>query len=242
MGSAGFNGLGFAIPVDLFKSTLDELIEKGKVTYAYLGVLIGPVPEEVREHSDIPGEGGAFVEKVIKDGPADEAGIKEEDIILEFDKQPVPGSHELVQMVGRVPVGEKVSLRVYRPKEKKMLTLSFKTAERPVEMADVYTSPEKKEALGITVQDLDETIAEKMGYQDEEGVIVTSVVPDGPAAEFLQAFDLIMKVEWNKVSNVKEFWEEVKKADKEKGVLLLVKRRGRSLHPVIPFAKEEEKD
>ena len=241
-GSYGFNGLGFAIPLNLVKSRLDELIEKGKVTYAFVGVNIKDVPDEVREHSDIPGDGGAYVAEVIEDSPADKVGIQEDDIILEFEGKSVNGSHDLVQKVGQIPVGEKVSLKVYRPGKKRTIKFSLVTAERPVGVgAGEGSSQDEESRLGITVQNLTGALADKMGYEDETGVLVTFVDRDGPSAEHLRVGDLILEVDWKEVDNVDDFWEAVNEAEQEKGVLLRVKRVQGTFLVVIQSVQENEK-
>lgn len=241
-GSYGFNGLGFAIPINLIKSRLDELIEKGKVTYAFVGVNITDVPDEVREHSDIPGEGGAYVAEVIEDSPADKVGIQEDDIILEFEGHSVNGSHDLVQKVGQIPVGEKVSLKIYRPKQKKTLKFSLITTERPVGAGTGEDSPlDEDNQLGITVQNLTDELADKMGYEEGSGILVTAVDRDGASAEHLRVGDLILEVDWKEVDNVDDFWKAVDKSEQEKGVLLRVRRaQGTFLVVIQNNAQEQE--
>ncbi|HNT34227.1 MAG TPA: PDZ domain-containing protein, partial [bacterium] len=210
-----------------------------------LGVKVKEVPDEVREHSSIPGEGGALVEEVIKDGPAAEAGLQEQDIILELNGKPVAGSRELVQMVGQIPVGEKAKITIYRPKDSKKMTLSMVTTERPVDIDSVYVAPATKEALGITVQNLTEDLGKRLGYEGDQGVLVTSVDAKSPAAGQLQEGDLIIEVEWNKVKNTEAFWDAVKKVEetqKDKGVLLRVRRKANTFLVVIKFDSEAKNE
>ena len=125
---ASGQGIGFAIPINIAKSIMEQLREKGSVTRGWLGVQIQALTPELRESLDLSAEGGALVAGVIKGDPAEKAGLKAGDVVVEFDGRSVRSDRDLVSIVGNTPVGRKVALKVVR--DGKTLTLEVKVARR----------------------------------------------------------------------------------------------------------------
>ena len=194
---------------------------KGRVTRGYLGVLIQKVTPEIAESLGIDRARGALVANVSKDGPAEKAGVKVGDVIVEFDGSEVKDSGELPIIVARTPVDKKVRLKVLR--DKKELPLTVVVGELKDEEV-VASGPEKGE-LGLTVQKVTPQIAESLGLENTEGLVVTAVEPGSAADEAgIRRGDVILQVDQKPVRSIDDFNKVVAAAKKGKGVLFLVRR------------------
>jgi len=214
-------GIGFATPINLVKELLPQLKSKGKVTRGWLGVAIQRVTPAIAESLGLDEASGALVANVLKDAPADRDGVKIGDVIIEFDGRKVNESNDLPIIVARTPVGKGVKVKVVR--EGKELVLSVTIGELKEE--EVVASVEKREKLGLTVQKVTPQIAESLGLDQAEGVVVTSVEPASPGDEAgLRRGDVIIEVNRNRIRDLRDFRNEVASIKKGKGLLLLVRR------------------
>lgn len=222
--SGGNIGIGFAIPINLVKELLPQLRGKGKVTRGYLGVLIQKVTPEIAESLGMDKGHGALVANVSKDGPAEKAGVKVGDVIIEFDGKEIRDSGDLPIIVARTPVDRRVRMKVLRDKKELQLTVSVG------ELKDeevVASAPEKGE-LGMTVQKLTPQIAESLGLDKADGVVVSAVDPGSAADEAgIRRGDVILEVDRKPIRSIDEYKKSLAGIRKGKGVLLLV-RRGES--------------
>jgi serine protease Do len=222
--SGGNIGIGFAIPINLVKELLPQLKGKGKVTRGYLGVLIQKVTPEIAESLGIDKPKGALVADITKAGPAEAAGIKVGDVITEFDGKEIRDSNELPIVVARTAVDKKVRVKVVR--DKKEITLTIPVGEMKEE--EVVASTSEKGELGLTVQQVTPQIAESLGLERADGVVITALEPGSPADDAgLRRGDIIMEVDRKPVRKVADFRKAVGEVKKGKGVLFLV-RRGES--------------
>jgi serine protease Do len=222
--SGGNIGIGFAIPINLVKELLPQLRGKGKVTRGYLGVLIQKVTPEIAESLGIDKARGALVANVSKDGPAEKAGVKVGDVIVEFDGKEIKESGDLPIVVARTPVDRKVRMKVLR--DKKDLQLTVTVGELKDEEV-VASAPEKGE-LGMTVQKLTPQMAESLGLDRADGVVVSAVDPGSPADEAgIRRGDVILEIDRKAIRSLDEYKKAVAGTRKGKGVLFLV-RRGES--------------
>ena len=222
--SGGNIGIGFAIPINLVKELLPQIRGKGKVTRGYLGVLIQKVTPEIAESLGMDKGHGALVANVSKDGPAEKAGVKVGDVIIEFDGKEIRDSGDLPIIVARTPVDRRVPMKVLRDKKETQLTVSVG------ELKDeevVASAPEKGE-LGMTVQKLTPQIAESLGLDKADGVVVSAVDPGSAADEAgIRRGDVILEVDRKPIRSIEEYKKSLAGIRKGKGVLLLV-RRGES--------------
>jgi serine protease Do len=217
-------GIGFAIPINLVKELLPQLRGKGKVTRGYLGVLIQKVTPDIAESLGMDKSYGALVANVSKDGPAEKAGVKVGDVIVEFDGKEIKDSGDLPIIVARTPVEKKVRMKVLRDKKEVVLTVSVGELKEEEVAAAV---PEKGE-LGMTVQRLTPQIAESLGLEKADGVVVTAVEPGSAADEAgIRRGDVILEVDRKPIRNLEEYRKSIAGIRKGKGVLFLV-RRGES--------------
>jgi serine protease Do len=219
--TGGNIGIGFAIPINLVKELLPQLRGKGKVVRGYLGVLIQKITPEIAESLGLDKSQGALVANVSKDGPAEKAGVKVGDVIVEFDGKEVKDSGDLPIIVARTPVDKKVRMKVMR--DKKEVFLNVAVGELKDEEV-VATAPEKGE-LGLTVQRLTPQMAESLGLERVEGVVVSAVEPASAADEAgIRRGDIIVEVDRKAVRTVDDYKKAIAGARKGRGVLFLVRR------------------
>lgn len=205
----GAQGLGFATPINTAKRLLDQL-KQGKVTRGYLGMSISDVTDQVKAGFDLATSQGALVQNVSPGKPADQAGVKAGDIIVDVDGHPMRNNREIIDYISYLPVGTNVKLTLIRNGEHKII--SAKTAIRPDDTEKDATTEESTETtptrnkLGLSVQNLTPQIRQNAGLDDSlKGVIVSSVKEVSPAGEVLAEGDIISEVQGHKTTNVDEF-------------------------------------
>jgi serine protease Do len=221
----GGQGIGFATPIQLAKSILEQLKDKGKVTRGWLGVYIQPLTPDVAEKLGVAGSHGALVADVSKDGPAAKAGIKSGDVIVAFNGKDVKDERDLPTLVAMTPPGTKVDVKVNR--DGKETTIPVTVAEMKPQGEAKAHGPDLSKGVGLTVQNITPELAKQLGVEDTKGVVVTSVDDGSPADDAgLQEGDIIRQINGKDASNVAEFGKLLKKAKDEKSILFLVERGG----------------
>lgn len=235
--SAGNVGVGFAISINLAKEIMRQLIEKGEVVRAWLGVTIQPISHELAQKFGLESTEGALVTEVVEDSPAEKAGIKPKDVIVEFDGIEIKNPNHLKNTVSTSEVGKEVEVTVIRDGEEK--TLEVELAELTEEVLakaqgrgseKSYTSSD----FGFSVQNLTEELAEKFGYEGKKGVIISEIKPGSPADDAgLQVGYLIQEVENSSVENVEEFRESMGEVESDKVLLRIRTPRGRTVYFVV---------
>src|SRR5262245_29367650 len=223
--SGGNIGIGFAIPIDLAKSIVAQLREKGKVTRGWLGVSIQSVTPELAKSFGLKEPSGALVAEVTKESPAEKAGFERGDIIIAFNSTSIKDSHELPALVARTPVGDKAQVTILRGGKEK--TLSVKLGELTDQQAKAESEEGSSENWGMTVAGLNSDAARRFQLdRNKKGVVVTEVEP-GSSAELagIQAGDVIEEVNRQSIESVEDFNKAMTDA-KDKETLLLLARRG----------------
>jgi serine protease Do len=233
--STGSNaGIGFAIPIDLAKSVMEQLKAHGKVVRGWLGVEIQEVTPALAKSFGLDTPNGALIAGVDKTGPAGKAGIQQGDIIVKFDGGLVHDEHELPEMVAQTPLGKTVPVEVIR--DGKHLTLTASIQElKDKQLASTEGTGTPGSSWGLTVQDLTPEIAQQLGMQNSKGVVIRNVRPDSPGAEAgLQPGDVILEVDNSKVASSDDFAAAAKGAQKDKkSARLLVQRGNSTIYTVI---------
>jgi serine protease Do len=220
--SGGNIGIGFAIPVNLVKNLVPELETKGTVTRGWLGVSVQPVTPDLARSFGVDKEQGALVGDVVAQGPADKAGIKRGDVIVGYDGKKIEESSSLPSLVASTPVGKTVPVEIMR--DGKMKTVSVAISKLNDQTAAVNLKQEKAE-WGLAMQNMRPEERTRMGLTGNEGVLVTAVMPGGPAANAnVQAGDVILQVNQVPVSTVQGVRNEAAKAKGDKPLLLLLRR------------------
>jgi serine protease Do len=222
--TGGSLGIGFAIPVNMLKYVEAQLMDKGAVTRGFLGVNIQNLNGELAKHFGLKDTKGALVADTTKGSPADKAGIQRDDVIVEFDGQPVDEVGSFRSRVSTTMPGKKVDLVVLRNGERKTLSVEVGTLSKEDEAhMSGGEAGESAQNLGITVQNLSDELAKRFGYEGEKGALI-SEIEQGSAAEEagLKEGQLIQEVNRKPVASAEEFDRAVKEAGKE-GVLLRVR-------------------
>ncbi len=205
----GAQGIGFATPINTARTLLPQLKE-GKVVRGYLGMSIGDVTEEIREAFNLQEARGALVQSVDPGKPADKAGIKHGDVVVDVDGKPIRNNRELIDYVSYLPVGTEVKVGIIRNGQH--MTLTAKTAQRPTESEREEESSHEsaepvRDKLGLTVQNITPELRRLHNIPDDlGGVIVTNVKNVSAAGDAnLNEGDVISEVQGQRVTNVDEF-------------------------------------
>ena len=229
---AGGTGIGFAIPINMAKGILPQLKEKGEVTRGWLGVMIQKVTPELAKQFGLEKSEGALVAQVMEDSPAEKAGIKREDIIIEFDRKKIHKMSELPRVVANTPVGKRVEVKVIRQGREKKLKLEVgELKEEKVAKAGEFTTEKE---LGITVQDLTPEIAKHLGISEKAGVLVSEVKVGSPAHEAdIRRGDIIKEIDRQPIEDLKGYRRQMDKLKGEKEILMLVQREENTFFVVL---------
>lgn len=231
--SGGYQGIGFAIPINMVKIIMKDLIDKGKVTRGWLGVVIQDIDPALAKSFNVTITEGVLVSDIQDNSPAKEGGFERGDIVIEYDGKPMRDVNHLRNTVAQTEAGKKVKVKVLRDGKEKELTV--KIGEQPSDLfaAGPEAAPAIKD-LGMTVQNLTKELAKSLGIEEDSGVIVSEVQPGSPAVTAdIREGDLIKEVNRRKVTNVAEFRKALSEGDKEKSILLLVKRGEFSRYVII---------
>lgn len=218
--SGGYMGIGFAIPINMAKSIKDQLIKSGSVNRGQLGIIIQNLTPELAAMFDIKDKTGIVVSQVIKDSPAEKNGLKSGDVITKLNEKPVKDINSFRNKIAMTSPGTEISLTVLRKSKER--TINMKVGSQN-DTAFFSGGNQIFDRLGLYVQDLTVELAERFGYTDREGVLITEIKPGTPAAEAgLKPGMLILGVNQKRVANIKEF-KNVLRQNKSDKVLLLVK-------------------
>jgi len=224
-GAMGNIGIGFSIPINMAKAIYPQLIESGTVERGFLGLVPQDITASMAEHLGLKDTKGVIISEITEGSAADKAGLKHNDVILEFNGKPVESEDKFRRRVAMLKPGTRVKIVVWCDGKRK--TLTAKLEKRPPLEDLIGARTGRLEELGFTVRNLTDELAERHGYQDQTGVIVGPVEPGSRAArEGIETGMLIVEVNLTPVKNTREFDEAIEKA-KEKGRVLLLVSDGR---------------
>lgn len=219
--SSGFTGIGFAIPSNMAKRVLEEILADGKVSRGFLGVSLQSIDYSLAKAYNLDKVEGALITGVVKNSPADKTGLKVEDIILKYDGRPVQSAASLRNTINMMKPGTKVTLALLRNEKPITKTVEIgeytdgKPASAPIEA-------NKPNQLGFEVATITPEQAQSLGYE-EKGVIITKVYPNSAAdIAGLKKGGLITAVNRQKVENVDQFNKALAKTQADRPVLLQI--------------------
>jgi serine protease Do len=217
-------GIGFAIPSNTAKEIASNLIEKGRVIRPWVGVTIQPLTEEAARAMGIEGQRGTIVVEVYIDSPAHKAGIKRYDVIRAIDGKAIETAEDVVRAIMTKDVGQRIRISLIR--NGRPVDIWVTTAQMPEDLGEIEEGEggAKKEAIGIRVENLTPQIRDQLGIpRDVQGVVISEILDGSPAQMAgLRIGHVVDEVNRVPVSSVREFSEEISKADLKRGVLLSV--------------------
>jgi len=236
LGPGGNIGIGFAVPSDMAKPVVSELLAGGKVHRPFLGISMQPYELDLAKAMGGP-EKGALVQGLTAGGPAEKAGIRRGDVITKVDGKPIANSREVQRQVLTHRVGDAVALEVWR--DGKLVTIAAKAGELPSDDAAPPTASAGDDGsaarakLGLSMQSLTPQLAERLGVKNGQGVVISGIKPGSPAAEAgLQRGDLIVEVDRHPVKSVEEASKALG-APRPGGHVLLIQRGDSSVYVLI---------
>ncbi len=226
---AAGQGIGFAIPIDLAKPLIPQLVTTGEVTRGYLGVSVQSMTPDLAKALKLEERQGALVSEVMPGGPAAKAGLRQGDVIVDFNGESIKGSHDLPAIVAKTPVGEEamVTLRRNGKTQKVPVTVGKLPSERATRQESGHMGQSQ---WGLQLQAVTPQMARQYGLTAESGVVVIGVQPGSPAERAgLQRSDVIREVNRQPVQTVQDVRDAFTKADTQDSLVLLVKRGQGSL-------------
>ena len=229
-GSGGNQGIGFAVPVNLARQVMDQIVTTGHVVRSYLGVSVQAVTPAIAKAMKLNGPAGALISQVSPEGPAQKAGLQSGDVITEINGNPIAESNQLRMTVSMMQPGQDANLKVVRDGQTRQFTVKVEAMPgEKVERASAEPGQSDKTLQGVEVDNLDAQTARQLGISPStKGVVVTNVDPSSPAAAAgLHEGDVIQEVNRRPVTNSQEFAQALKKSGGDS--LLLVNRKGNKL-------------
>ena len=225
--SGGYQGIGFAVPINMARKIMRDLIDKGSVSRGWLGVGIQDVTQDLAKAFQLKSTKGCLITGVMQDTPAQKAGLRKGDVVIQINEKHIQNSNHLRNEIANAGAFSEIEMELIR--DGKTILINLRLAERPKKIGQMKMlsqpapTTEKVEVLGMTVEELTEENAEKLGVKRGVGVVITDV-ESGSSAEKtgLQPGMIVQEVERQAVSSLNIFKEIIGNIDQEKGILLLI--------------------
>lgn len=217
---AAGQGIGFAIPINMAKQVMAQLITKGSVTRGWLGVTIQPVTEEIAQSFGLKKARGALVSDVMSGSPAEKGGLRSGDIITRFDSKEIKDSRQLQMIVADTPVGKKIEVEFFRDGKSQKLSLTIASSDSA---AAVRPRPAEPHSgwLGMNVEEL----PRDMRARGLKGVMVTGIEPESVAADSgIQQGDIIVSINRQRVDNLAGYGRAMQEAERKGAAAFLIRR------------------
>lgn len=238
--SGGNIGIGFAIPINLAKRVVDDLITSGKVVRAYMGITPQEITSDMMESLSLKEVAGVLVTKVEKDSPADKAGILKGDVIMEFNSEKVPNVSKFRIAVATAKIGVDIPVKILRDNRNMSIKVKLDPYPEDVVAAGKEKDTKSTMASGITVEANDSQFAKRMNITSDKGVVISKIDGNSPAAKSdLAVGDIILEIERTEVNTPADFYKELNaakdKMDKsgKKALMLYVQDSNKAFKYVI---------
>jgi serine protease Do len=221
---ASGQGIGFAIPINLARGIIEQLKDRGEVTRGWLGVAIQDLSGELAEYYGLKDRKGVLVTEVFPGDPADQAGIKPQDVILEVDGKPVETTRDLTGLVAGLKVGGTYNIVVFRGEKEK--TFRVHIAKRDDDkIASRRTPKESEDELDIRVENITPEMKRQFNISEAAGVIVSGVKPGGKGAQAgIMVGDIIKEVNHTSIKSVNDYQDTVNQVKAGGAVQMFIKR------------------
>jgi len=218
-------GIGFAIPINLAKTIMLELIKTGKVIRPWIGIGLQDITPDLMKFFNLKEKEGALISQVYSGSPAEQIGLKVGDVVIEVDGVKITNSQDVVREVLKKKVGQKVNFVVLR--EGKRTPISVTTAQMPEKIGERGPAKPAREWFGLRVSEVTPDIAKQLGLKKTEGVVITGVESNSVAqGAGLKTGDIILEVNRQKILNENDYRNVMEKAKPDQGVLFLIDREG----------------
>ena len=226
--SGGYEGIGFAIPVDMARDVLRQLVEYGEVKRGLLGVEITDLDDVTAEALGMQNTRGVFVRSVGEDGPAEKAGVEQGDVILAVDGNPTRSTTALRSLIGASPPDTKVTLRLLRDRKEKEIVVELGELTEEVLTSARRSDPGEASggSLGLRLQELTPELARRLRYDEGTGVVVVAVRQDSRA--FRRGFrqmDIILEINNEPLQSIDDFERILDELESGTAVMFLVRGR-----------------
>jgi serine protease Do len=237
--SGGYMGIGFAVPSNMVRSVMEQLIKGGKVVRGYLGVSIQELNQELAKQFGVGETRGVLVTDVLADSPAKRGKLDRGDVIVEYDGHPVVNPTQFRNLVAQTPVGKKVHLKLLRSGKERDVEVAV--AEQPLTMARAGGEPEEEQPrlegalAGVEVRDLSSDLARRFNLlREKTGVVVVRVAEGSPAEEAgLRAGDVITEMNRKTIASMRDYSKVTGDLSAKDSALMLVLRNGRNIYLTI---------
>ena len=228
----GSLGIGFAIPSNMAKQVVEELVKNGKVVRGWLGVYIQDVTKEMARSFKYDKERGALVSDVMKGSPAEKSDIKAGDIIMKIDEREITDVHQLRKVVAWKKPGTSVKVSVFR--DGKEFEITMPVGVLPERKLEIIPAVDRFDDIGITVKNLTEELAYKWRIKEQSGVVVTRIKEYSPAFNSgMRVGDLIREIERKPVGDSKDYKSIMTEHRERKHLLMLIQRAGVNKYVVV---------
>src|SRR6266446_1038782 len=205
--TGGNQGIGFAVPSNLCRWVTDSLMKNGKVTRGFLGVVIQNLTPDLAKAFKVNRSVGALISEVTPNGPADTAGLKNGDVVLQYDNKPIESASQLKLRVAETSPGVNVPVQIDRSGENKMVNVMVKERSGTSVAANQTPKPAEDGSLnGVTVQDLSQELRAEMKVPGNvQGAVIEEIDPSSPSYEAgLRVGDVIIEINHRAVKNAQE--------------------------------------
>ena len=224
----GNRGVGFAIPSNMAQRIMSDLIDKGYVTRSWLGVIIQELDNETAEALDIETRNGALIADVVKDSPAEDAGMQEGDVIVEFNGRPIANTANLKNVVSLTAPESTNRVKVIRNGSPKTVKVTLQELPENPQQYAIRQRNESNE-FGLELKKITDSLKEKYQIEEEEALVVTRIDPNGEAyGKGIREGDIIKRIGTERVRSLKDYNRLLEKAKVKGTVLVLVKKPGGS--------------
>jgi serine protease Do len=232
--SGGFDGIGFAVPSRMAWWVVNQLVEKGRVTRAYIGISIQQISNDLANQLGVKVGEGAIVTQVLPESPGAKASLTPGDVVLSLNGSQVTSPRSLQGIVEKLELDKEYTVEILRNGDRARLpivlqempndyTLARVMGRRPRERREELKDRVTVEDFGFEIRELTPEIAEQLGVEAGSGVVVSSVDTEGKASGKLRTGDVIEKIGDEAIGDTAEFNAALSKADLKKGLLLLVR-------------------
>jgi len=240
---AGGQGIGFAIPVNMAKNVVSQLRNGGKVVRGWIGVYVQQVTPEIAESLELGDDDGALVADVTDGGPADKAGVKRGDIIIELNGNKIDKMPDLPKLVASYSPGTKTKMKVLRNGKEKVLNLKLgELPEQGVQASKLGPDREVEQNLGLIVQEITPQVKSKLGIEFSNGVVITDVRGNSMASEAgLLKGDVILEINKKQIVNLDDYRKTIDSVEEGQNLLFLVRRGSNTVYVALKVEARDDR-